>query len=389
MSWIGPALWPLPLLLELLPVIDPPQDDPPFECDRHPQPLSNGRPVAPVSGVPAAPPHGDGVIGEFLRRTSLVSEETSVESGPYTLPDKLAFHTPWQSWKHKSWCNIRGRIWESFKRTNQSPSRMKAFDFCCSSACLQQRETGGTENPAFRFKTSRCRDRLCTPCANIRSREIQEALYQKLLPLGAPLLITLTLRSEPSEDLAPLLTRLKTSFRYLRSHPVWEASIQGGAAFLEITRGHDNNRWHVHYHIVAQGSYMKQADLSRAWYGITKDSFRVFIERAKSPQNTAYSAKYAAKGIDYAVIKSPEHLDECVLALHGTRLILTFGSWYNSPFSALVDSELLNEGEEQCSEWSTICDVSSLLNGDVEINPFLAAFLNESGFIKEILRPPS
>lgn len=342
-----------------------------------------------TAGPRGLPSQSDGVVAEFLRRTSLVSEETSVDDGPYTLPAELSFHSEWQRWKHKSWSGIRSRIWKAFHRTGQSPSRMKSFDLCCSSAVLQQRDTGGSGLPAFRFKGSRCRDRLCTPCAHLRSLDIQSALYEKLKSQGAPLLITLTLRSDPTEDLAPLLVRLRTSFKYLRSHPVWNAAVRGGAAFLEITRGEKNNRWHVHYHIVADGDYLKQSDLSRAWYGITKDSFKVWLERAKDARGVAYSTKYAAKGIDFDVIKSEPHLDECINAFHGSRLVTTFGTWYNSPFSTLIDSELLDEGEEVCSGWSTLCDVRDLLTGSVRIDPEMAAFLNSHGFIREILRPPN
>jgi hypothetical protein len=333
-------------------------------------------PVAPVTGRSRSPAGADA--------TSLVPEESSVGLGSYCPPDTLAPWSKWQRFQHAGWWTIREKIYQSLRRTHQSTSRLKAFDQCQSTATVQSRmHADGHEE--FRFKGHSCHDRLCTPCASRRSRDIQAALESRMTPAVRPLLLTLTLRAEKHQSLADLTTKLYKSFRYLRATALWERSVKGGAAFLEITRGKKGDHWHVHFHCVCDSAYMPQAELSAAWLSITKDSFRVFIERPKATSGIAYCSKYACKGIDFEVIKVDSFLDEAVMTLKGRRLAFCFGDWYGTSFDSQLDSDPLDDADDECGKWSTLADCSALFDGTLKSTPRLVLWLATTPFAKFLL----
>lgn len=221
--------------------------------------------------------------------------------------------------------------------------------------------------------------------------DIQRALHARVEKLAKPMLITLTLVSQPKDKLSAKIDELYSSFRRLRSLPLVSRACRGGAAFLEITRGKKGDRWHVHFHIVADADYMPQADLARDWKAASRGSSVVWVERPASGDGIAYSAKYAAKGLDFNIAADTELLDEVVLALKGRRLAFCFGDWYGTSFAADIEEDRMDPEETAAAPWRTICTLQTAaacaLEGDAQfIRALLATRIAD--WLKPALRPP-
>lgn len=158
--------------------------------------------------------------------------------------------------------------------------------------------------------------------------------------------ITLTL-SDKSTDLPAMVDKLYRSFRYLRSHPLWEKKVRGGAAFLEVKWNDKARRWHPHLHIIADADFLPQHELSAAWRSITHDSFIVDVRRVRDEKIvSSYVVKYATKPLNATLMHDAHILDDTIHALRGRRLCLCFGSWYGTPLSAAEDEELADDWED-------------------------------------------
>lgn len=258
--------------------------------------------------------------------------------------------------RHSGWRVTRRRVWDSLSRTGQSDSRRRAFGECGTYSWVEQH----SENAGlFRVRYNHCHDRLCTPCANARSADLTNALLQ-VMPKDGVSFITLTLQGR-GEPLAELIDRLYKHFRSLRLHPLWEAAVEGGAAFLEIKYSDKAQRWHPHLHVIAVAKYIESGFLSRVWHTITRDSFIVDVRRVRDPEATGrYVTKYASKPLNTSFSNTPALLDEAVLALKGRRLCLCFGSWYGTALSDVEDGTL-DEDETPGHGWKFFTDLETLL----------------------------
>lgn len=313
---------------------------------------ASGSPVS--GGVGAEPP----LVRPQPPSTSLEHSETTVDANPIdaflaekTLPtnlepvlDEISLSS---NFRHSGWKQIRRQVFDSLRRTGQASSRVASFASCGSFTVIQRSEIDPTR---FRLSCNHCHDRLCTPCANGRSWRLQQALMQQF-PVDGALFITLTLCGK-KEPLKELVDRLYKSFRYLRSHPTWSDKIDGGAAFLEIKWSDKAQRWHPHLHIVANGRFIDQGELSNAWRSITKDSYIVDIRRIRDKEHAArYVTKYASKPLNTSFSNTPKLLDEAVISLKGRRLCTCFGTWYGTPLD-LADDEVLADDLVDAGGWT-------------------------------------
>jgi len=84
--------------------------------------------------------------------------------------------------------------------------------------------------------------------------------------------------------------------------------------------------WHPHLHILCHSAYLDQKDLSREWHIATGDSYIVDISLVEDAgQAAGYVAKYTAKPAPTSTYRDADRLQEMMLAMHGRRLLLTFG----------------------------------------------------------------
>lgn len=229
-------------------------------------------------------------------------------------------------WRHRGWAPTRGRVRAALEALNVPRSRLDRFDQCGSDAWVAQ----ASDNPdRLAVVCNRCHDRFCQPCAASRGRTIAANLAVHVQHADTRF-ITLTLRST-TEPLRDLLDALGKAWRDLRRTKLWRTTQDGGAAFIEITRGRRGDRWHVHLHIIVQGRYIPRAALSAAWLTCTGTSHIVDVRRVGQTdklqaQVVRYVTKYASKGLDFSKIKDPDLLQEAIAALRGRKLVQTFGN---------------------------------------------------------------
>jgi hypothetical protein len=154
----------------------------------------------------------------------------------------------------------------------------------------------------------------------------------------------------------------------------WKSHVAGGMMFIEVKLS-KANLWHVHAHIICEGKYVPQHELSSEWLAVTGDSPIVDVREIKNPEAAAsYVAKYGSKGFDAGLLNEPRRLAECMKALKGSRLCTTFGAWRGEKLTSM-DSDDDGQGWQDLGTPSQFCrsEWFALL---VEENPNLALRLS-------------
>jgi hypothetical protein len=282
--------------------------------------------------------------------------------------------------RHSGWASYRKKVWESLVRTGQTKTRLVAFATCGKDAWLMRSNEAekcvdGNWRNRYKIQCTCCHDRLCTPCANSRSRVIQQHLLAQIgeKPVS---FITLTLAGHDA-GLREKVDRLYKHFRALRVHPTWADKVRGGAAFLEVKYSDKAARWHPHLHIICDADFIDQQDLCDAWRSITKDSFIVDIRRVRDAKVTGgYVTKYASKPLNTSFANDADLLDEAVMALKGRRLCLCFGSWYGTPLTYAED-ETLADDLIDAAGYQRWCPLDSLLASALNGDPSDIAILRQ------------
>lgn len=286
---------------------------------------------------------------------------------------------PEQAFLHSGWAVDRKRIDAALCRTHASRTRRQHFRDCGSGAWVYENIADATD---VRLKGSWCHDRFCRVCGAQRAAHIAGQV-KAALGDTKPLFITLTL-ANTRDGLAASLDRLYRGFRLLRQTDFWKARIQGGVAFLEIKHSAKAGRWHPHLHILADGSFVPQAELSDIWRAITRDSFVVDVRRvAQIREALTYVSKYASKPLSPSFLAVPALIDEALVALAGRRLLTTFGNWRGR---IRVSDDGPQEGEETIwLDYRPVKPLYHLLIEKSNGNPAAAELLERLGRRK---RPP-
>lgn len=267
--------------------------------------------------------------------------------------DEIPFdsQTPAARFRHSGWAQIRKRVFDAMQACHVPLNRRNAFATCGNAATVCQNDAPPHD---YKIRANHCHDRLCTPCANARSQEIARALNERLH--GSKLsFITLTICGT-GQPLAELLRRLYVGFRALRLHPAWKDAVRGGAAFLEVKWSDRAQRWHPHFHLICDASFIDQGELSTIWRTITKDSFIVDVRRVQDPEKAnRYVTKYASKPLNSSFSNNPSLLQEALTSLHGKRLCFCFGTWYKIPLHD-VDVD-----DQERGSWTPLYSLNDLL----------------------------
>lgn len=240
--------------------------------------------------------------------------------------------------RHSSWQHFRIRVASALLRVYGCCSTVDSFCHCGENMMVLK----STSDPTcYKVVATSCRSRWCKPCFAARGTLLRTRLAARLDDRPVRF-VTLTLRAS-DECLKSVIDRLYKSFRALRQRPLWKNRVFGGAAFLEVKRGESSGAWHAHIHMLTQGRYLPQADLSREWLSITGDSPVVDIRLVKDRRTVLhYVTKYAVKsnGLDHE--SGEDDLCEIIDALKGRRTIITFGTW---KAYALLHAEKTDEWE--------------------------------------------
>lgn len=279
-----------------------------------------------------------------------------------------------EKFRHSGWWKQRGRIFEALIRTKQKDHRIINFASCGRNAWLERADL---DQSRVRIKQNCCHDRLCLPCANAKAFRVKMAL-KSMMARPHLKFITLTLTGK-NHTLVEMVDRLYRHFRALRQHPTWDDKISGGAAFLEIKWNDKAHRWHPHLHIIAEGKFLPQAELSDAWRSISKDSFIVWVKPVTNTEvDASYVTKYASKPLNPSFINDDAKLDEAINALRGRRLCLCFGTWYGTPLDIAEDEELAND-EIDAGGWSSYMPLEDALHQAQSGDPYYVKLLMTAG----------
>jgi len=260
-----------------------------------------------------SPPRGGGIDPDTTR---------CLESGSLTPePGTLSQHCT--AFRHSGWQADRDRVYDAMVAVGTGASRLLRFAMCGAFAWVMR----SADDPAvLRIAGNYCHDRHCIPCARAKAATVAGNLRAQVGDRPHRF-ITLTLRST-TDTLTEQVSRLYKCFAKLRRRSCWSDRIKGGAAFLELTYNHERGCWHPHLHVVADGAYLPQQELSSEWLQVTGDSYIVDVRLIRGKdQCLDYVTKYASKGFGHDVIAHRDALEAAIVALRGRRLCLTFGTW--------------------------------------------------------------
>lgn len=199
-----------------------------------------------------------------------------------------------------------------------------------------------------------CRDRMCPTCQIRRSRATAQKVTALVVRMDSPRFLTLTLRHEHRE-LFLTMAALSAAFRAMRRTKAWLAHVHGGVYAVEVTRNSQTGCWHAHVHIVYEGIYWQQADISAAWKAASDGSYICDIRAVHTRSAAAnYIAKYVAKPNGMAEWPV-EAICEYAADMAGRRLIHTFGASYAEE----IDDESAGEIKAECER---LCSANRLLH---------------------------
>lgn len=171
----------------------------------------------------------------------------------------------------------------------------------------------------------RCRHRMCPTCSRLRSRDAADRVRQHVQAMNSPRFLTLTLAASPA-PLTDQIDRLLSCFRQLRRRKAWSDHVVGGVATIECTWSEESKAWHPHLHVIVDGTFFPQPKLKTAWHEVTGDSWIVDVRKVNDATQAArYVASYMCK---HGQVGSwaPERIEEYAAAMHGRRMLQTFGA---------------------------------------------------------------
>jgi hypothetical protein len=226
---------------------------------------------------------------------------------------------------HARVAKVRFWLIDVLKRADSETLQRRSvrLDFCGAFPGVHE---GGSGEASVRLNL--CRDRLCPTCQRIRGERLKLKLISVVRHADAPKFVTLTLKHRES-PLASEIDRLFSAFRKLRKDRVWSGRVRGGVYVLEVKRNPKTARWHPHLHVLVDAKFIPQKQLSEAWMKATGDSDVVDIRAIHSQEQAAgYISSYATKGDDLTKWTAGNVI-EYAEAMHGRRLIHTFGNLHN------------------------------------------------------------
>ena len=229
----------------------------------------------------------------------------------------------------------------------------------------------------------RCRDRLCPLCSRVRGRVARERIKGLVLKADSVRLITLTMPADDA-DLSDRMTRLFDAFSRLRRLAGWKKAVRGGLFVCEITRGREGKHWHVHLHVLADGSYYDCKALTADWHVamgcVAGTDIRAVHSRIQAAN---YVTKYVAKGADTSEW-SESVICDFARGVHRRRLYGTFGTWHRADVTRDDDDEQEKAPKHGVS-MATICDAvrSGTLDPDVYV-----PLLGRLGFVAQRMLAP-
>lgn len=204
---------------------------------------------------------------------------------------------------------------------------------CCRSPLVLVSPSGDVD-----VSLCHCRHRMCPTCSRLRSIESARRVASLVSSMNSPRFVTLTLKATDA-PLSDQIDRLLSCFRQLRRLVTWTGCVVGGVATIECTWNRATGTWHPHVHAIVDGRYLPQPALKAAWLKVTGDSFIVDVRKVNDARQAArYIAAYACK---HGQVGSwpPDRIREYAAAMHGRRMVQTFGKSHGVKVDPAPDSE--------------------------------------------------
>jgi hypothetical protein len=168
-----------------------------------------------------------------------------------------------------------------------------------------------------------CGDRTCPECRLKWFGYHFKTLLALVAGWKSAYFLTLTLKNireiskADVQDLRKDFERLRRRFK----------QIQGGFYVVQATnRG---KGWHLHLHILFDGFFINQKELSEAWAEITGGSFIVDIRKVQDPKT---AVRYLLSDFLQAPRIRPEDAEEFNGIFKGSRLVQPFGKYKATKF---------------------------------------------------------
>lgn len=293
---------------------------------------------------------------------------------PEVVADELS---AFQQFRHSGWLPLRRRIRSAMEAAELPPATLARFDACGRHCHLYHSPSTGKHQIRGDF----CKCRTCSPCAAARARLISSNLIAFLGDRHTRM-TTLTI-AHKNAPLPSLITRVWKSFKLLRTHAEFQRSMVGWAAFMEVKWSTRSNWWHVHLHILSEGSWWDQRELSALWHTCTGDSYIVDIQaKGTNASRAYYASKYASKPFDAGGIPTPELLADAVRYLHRRKLWQVGGCW--KPL------RLLAKPKPTVTDWEHVCSLNALFADARRGVPQATALVEQLTHCdEERLRPPT
>lgn len=263
--------------------------------------------------------------------------------------------------RHHAWMGDRERVYAALDAANQSSGRLGRFAGCGQGGMVFVSADG----QRAKVMSINCHDRLCEPCAIERAWHVRGKLAS-LMGERFHRLITLTMAGN-NAPLKDCMVGLNESFIKLRRTEFWKRTVSGGAWFQEITRGREGRHWHAHAHAITCGTWVDWHRLKAEWAMASGGSYVVDVRAVDDNKGQArYVSDYCSKGVSRSLYYNHDLLVEAVIALKGSRLIGTFGDWWNVN---------LEEEEQDQVEWKEVEKVSTVVRAAVDGAPWAVGLL--------------
>lgn len=194
----------------------------------------------------------------------------------------------------------------------------------------------------------RCKDRLCPLCSRIRGLECTEKITELVKRMNSPRFLTLTVKNS-DVPLRAQVNRLFECFKDFRKRKSWKGHVVGGVYSLEVTWNQRDQTWHPHLHLIIDGHYWTQKEISSEWLDVTGDSSICHIVKVNDAQRTA---KYVSAYVNTPpeISEWPESRgEEYALAMHGRRVLHAFGCCHGSNVDPEPEPEEAPKSEHVCA----------------------------------------
>ena len=279
--------------------------------------------------------------------TPLDPHETSTQE-PVPRPAALVDYLPDAdvSFRHSGWFPVRNRILAAIADVFPHSRRLCRFHRCGENAWVIRNEQDPEQ---VSVASDHCRDRFCQPCSAFRARVIAGNVSQ-FLGSRPYRFLTVTIKTTDL-TLKQGVDKLYRSFAKLRRTTLWNQKVTGGCVVCEVKPKNAGDGWHPHLHCIIEGKYLPLKPLRKLWLQITGDSFILDISFGRDADSAAsYVTKYVTKPFGDGVTRNHVRLCEAIEALHGRRLIATFGSWTGAALTKYVPSGV----------WVKVCTLCEL-----------------------------